>query len=226
MGKFFKIFLIKIWVIAVCLPQVSRAADENFRISEMSIFAMAFSDIIPVDEEDALGLYLGGWIGTQGIMVNGRQVMEATVQQFCVGQRNSPEPRIMITGTITSQQGEEVPIQATSYLRDGRLFSDIRTIDGKIAEYAGFLEGNSIIWVPKYFVKTFDWQCDTFAYQKTGIALYSRAVKYVELKDENFSGMINVDMKLTRNDANFPVREIKPFKATFGTPRSKPSMGE
>ena len=199
----------------------SAQTDDQFvEITGKSIFAQNNSWKMFAGLEDALNAYKGSWAGLQNIYVEGREIIQASIQQTYIPDPNSATPRLIGTGKIISGAAT-IPTRSFISIDGDRLLLEIIDEDGGVSPYSGFVENGAVIWVPRYFVLTYDYQADSFKRGERGIVMVSSGRRYVEMPSGSFNGYMEMRGELTKDDSRIDMKKINSTRSTqFSLPKS------
>ena len=175
-------------------------ADDSEKIS---VFSRENADYWLSDARAAFGAYVGNWVGSESMTVEGNEIMRAEVAQSYVPSAASNPPRLVCSGKIVAN-GKSIPTSSYMYLKGDALELEIMTVEKDVVVYVGKVERNSVYWTPKYMVYVFDVQRDSFFSTERGFVMSSGSKKFVETPDGKFSGYIEVSMVLERDNGFFP----------------------
>lgn len=170
---------------------------------KISAFSRENADYWLSDARAAFDAYVGNWVGSESMTVDGGEIMRAEVAQSYVPSAASNPPRLVCSGKIVAN-GRSIPTSSYMYLRGEMLELEIMTVEKDVVAYVGRVERNSVYWTPKYLVYVFDVQRDSFFSSERGLVMSSASKKFVETPDGKFSGYIEVGMVLERDNGYFP----------------------
>lgn len=215
--KFFKCILSAVLLSA---GAASVLADSQFvEITGKSIFTQKNSWKLFSGLEDALNAYAGSWVGLQNIYVENKEIVQASIQQTYIPDPHSMVPRLIGTGKIISGAAT-IPTRSFISIDGDRLLLEIVADDGGISPYSGFVEEGAVIWVPRYFVLTYDYQADSFMKNERGIVMVSNGRRYVEMPG-GFKGFMETRGELTKDDSRIDLKKINSTRSTqFSLPKS------
>ena len=222
--KTFKDMKILKYILSAALLSAGAASaqtDSQFvEITGKSIFTQNNSWKLFAGVEDALNAYVGTWAGLQNIYIEGKEIVQAGIQQSYIPDPNSMVPRLIGTGKIISGAAT-IPTRSFISVDGDRLLLEIVDENGGVSPYSGFVENGAVIWVPRYFVLTYDYQADSFMRNDRGIVMVSSGRRYVEMPGGDFKGYMEMRGELTKDDNRMDMKKINSTRSTqFSLPKS------
>lgn len=199
----------------------SAQTDSQFvEITGKSVFTQNNSWKMFANIEDALNAYAGSWVGLQNIYIEDKEIVQASIQQTYVPDPNSSSPRLIGTGKIISGAAT-IPTRSFISIDGDRLLLEIVAEDGGVSPYSGFVEYGAVIWFPRYFVLTYDYQSDSFMRGDRGIIMVSSGRRYVEMPGSGFKGYMEMRGELVKDDNRIDLKKINSTRSTqFSLPKS------